>query len=95
MPGLRRPSWFRQLRPRWLIAGIVSAFVAFALVLFFVVPPLMTSGEAFGNSAERLKAESEIRTAALQLLAGTVLAVGAVFAGITLVFIGRARSQTG
>lgn len=74
------------MRPRWFVAAIVALFVAVALLLFYAVPPLMTRGEEFKSAADRLKAENDIRTAGLQLLAGAVLAFGAVFTGITLVF---------
>jgi hypothetical protein len=81
-----RLTWLSAVRPRWFVAAIVALFVAVALLLFYAVPPLMTRGEEFKSAADRLKAENDIRTAGLQLLAGAVLALGAVFTGITLVF---------
>jgi hypothetical protein len=81
-----RDRWIPLLAPRWIIASIVALFIALALVAFFVLPDLMVADKDFTIAGERIKAENDIRTTGLQFLGGAVLALGALFTGVALVY---------
>jgi hypothetical protein len=81
-----RNRWIPLPAPRWIIASIVALFLALALVVFFVLPGLMVAGKDLTIAAERIKAENDIRTTGLQFLGGAVLALGALFTGVALIY---------
>jgi Pentapeptide repeats (8 copies) len=64
----------------------VALFGALAIIAFFYLPQWMVDDSDFKSAAARLKAENDIRRISLQFLGGAVLALGALFAGINLVF---------
>jgi Pentapeptide repeats (8 copies) len=64
--------------------GIVLALIALAVLVFFVLPPLIVSRDDVPNAAQRLKLENDVRTTGVQLLAGAVLALGAFFTARTI-----------
>jgi hypothetical protein len=72
--------------PRWIIAGIVALFAALAVIAFFFLPQWMVNDGDFKLAGLRLKAENDIRTIGLQYLGGAVLALGALFTGINLIY---------
>jgi Pentapeptide repeats (8 copies) len=69
-----------------LITGLVALFVVAAFIIFIWLPGWMINDDEFVFAGPRLKAENDIRTVGLQFLAGGVLALGALFTGISLVF---------
>jgi Pentapeptide repeats (8 copies) len=73
--------------PRWIIGSIIALFVALAVLGFFFLPQWMVDDDDFTLASARVKAENDIRTIWFQFLGGAVLALGALFAGITLVYI--------
>jgi Pentapeptide repeats (8 copies) len=79
------PLGFR-IRPRRIVAPVIVLFLVLALVVFFLMPPLVVHGKDFKAPSNRVKAENDVRTTGVQLLGGIALGLGAVFAGITLVY---------
>ena len=76
-----------------LCGGGVLVVLALGWVIFEVLPDVFAPERSpgFGKSLEA-RARSDVRTSALQLLGGVVLAVGAVFTAWT-VFLTRRRDQ--
>jgi uncharacterized protein YjbI with pentapeptide repeats len=70
---------------RGLAAGVLGAGLAAALVAlaFFYVPAWVVTTDEVPDAAAREALQNDVRTAALQLLAGLVLAAGAVFTART------------
>lgn len=62
---------------RYRLGAVAFAFFALALLVFFALPALMVTDRELPDAAARLKAENDIRTTGLQLIGGTVLALGA------------------
>lgn len=78
-----RDAVSRAARPEDPWAYGVYALVVAALFVFFLLPPLLVSPSGL-TKAERLKAENDLRTTGVQLLAGFVLVVGSYFTARTL-----------
>ena len=69
-----------------MIASVVLLFAVLAVVVFFFLPHWVVDDSEFKMPAARLKAENDIRTIGIQFLGGAVLALGALFTAINVVF---------
>ena len=78
--------WIRLPPPQWLIGSTIVVFIVLAILIFFFLPQWMVADHDFQAASQRIKAENDIRTIGLQLLGGAVLALGALFTAINLVF---------
>jgi hypothetical protein len=69
-----------------LIAGasVVVGVLVLAVLIFFVLPPLIVSSSDVTNKAQRLKLQNDVRATGVQLLAGAILAAGAFFTARTI-----------
>jgi hypothetical protein len=69
-----------------LIAGasVVVGVLVLAVLIFFVLPPLIVSSTDVPNDGQRLKLQNDVRTTGVQLLAGAILAAGAFFTARTI-----------
>jgi hypothetical protein len=81
-----RPArrWLRRRKQVWIGALTGLAFVVLAGLMFFVFPSLIVTSEEVPHADQRLKLQNDVRTTGIQLLAGAVLALGAVFTARTL-----------
>ncbi len=70
---------------RQLELGVLGAVLALAVILlvFFFVPAWVVTADEVPDAAERESLQNDVRTTGLQLLAGLVLATGAVFTART------------
>jgi Pentapeptide repeats (9 copies) len=62
----------------------ISAFVAAAGLLFYVVPRQVVTSRDVPSAERRLKLQNDVRTTGVQLLGGVLLAAGAIFSLRTL-----------
>jgi hypothetical protein len=69
--------WNRAKRAAPVIIGIL--FVGLAIVAVWPAPSWFVGGRDFESAAEQSKAENDVRTTLVQVLAGGVLAVGGYF----------------
>jgi Pentapeptide repeats (8 copies) len=69
-------------RRYWLVAVAVAVASALALVLY-VLPAILVGPDTDLTTAERLKAENDVRATLLQAVGGAVLLIGLYFTGRT------------
>lgn len=78
-----------QLGPRaWGLIAVSTVVLVVFVSIFLLVPSLIVPPSAALGRAARLKAENDVRTAALQLLGGVLVAGGLYFTARTYV-LGR------
>lgn len=63
---------------------IAVALATLATLVFFVLPPLLVGSADVPVASNRLKLQHDVRATGVQLLAGVVLALGAVFTARTI-----------
>jgi hypothetical protein len=72
---------------RWLGRGapalVALGFAVLLTAVFVVVPHVLVRGHSHLTAAQRLKAENDVRTAGIQLLAGLFVAGGLYFTART------------
>jgi hypothetical protein len=81
-----RDRWIPLPPLPWVIGGIVFLFFAAALFVFIWLPQILVADADFTLASKRIEAENDVRTTGLQFLGGAVLALGALFTGITVVY---------
>jgi hypothetical protein len=74
-------KWLSGTRLRLMLVALL-AFGVLVLVLY-VLPSLLVGPDSDLTTAERLKAENDVRTTLLQAVAGAVLLAGLYFTGRT------------
>lgn len=78
-------SALRQFRrPIVLWPAVVAVFAAVVLLFFLLVPGWIVTVDEVPDTAERERLQNDVRRTGLQLLAGVVLGLGAVFTARTL-----------
>ena len=83
---IRAPRILRRPRNLWFFVAAAFVFVALAVVVFYVLPSWLIDGDDFTLARDRAKAENDVRTTGVQLLAGLALGLGALFTAITLIY---------
>ena len=66
-----------------MVVVFAIAFVALAIALYLVVPGKIVKSTDVPKAEHRLKLQNDVRTTGIQLLAGVLLAVGAVYTART------------
>jgi hypothetical protein len=64
----------------------VVVFLGLAAVVFYFLPSWLIDEDDFQLASNRVKAENDLRTTGVQLLAGLALGLGALFTAVTLVY---------
>jgi hypothetical protein len=77
-----------------LVVLLVVAFVALAAALYLVAPGKVVTSKDVPNADHRLKLQNDVRTTGIQLLAGVLLAIGAIYTARTFRSIARDRSPS-
>jgi uncharacterized protein YjbI with pentapeptide repeats len=86
------PAWSSRRRP--LLALLVLGGVgALAVLVLYALPTILVGPDDDLSTAERLKAENDVRTTLLQALAGIALLTGAYFTGRTYILNRESTSR--
>lgn len=82
----QRRVFSRRPRNRWFFIAAGLAFLGLAVFVFSVLPGLIVDANDYTVASNRAKAENDVRSTGVQLLAGLALGLGLIFTAVTLIY---------